>query len=325
MDDLGNAADDATRAGDDATGSGTHNTDGQISTERRKELQDEHVRLANEDLAWFQKNYRDDGHRLSKTAKVDGVELPTLKKDADGKWISKYDMPNGPSEFKYGGKSLGPDTVPSEYRADLNGSTADRRVSVDLTNAQKAFDESPSSANKATLTAALNAYDTRLRGVPNNSKISEALGEKAATLHVIPHEFKDMHLEPIDLPKTANGANMFDAAYEIGTDGHYLIVEAKAPKGDLDWRNGRADPEDPANPQMGDDGGAQGMRVKQGTRPYIRTILAEMTLRGGEDARIAKLLRDALKEGKLQYVLVKANDSLGSTYAGARLDHLKIN
>ncbi|MFF1497113.1 hypothetical protein [Streptomyces sp. NPDC058304] len=230
---------------------------------------------------------------------------------------------NGPSEFRYGAKSLGPDSVPSEHRADLNAATANRRVSVDLTNAETAFEKSSSTANRDALATAQKAYGKQLPGVPNNSKISEALGEKAAVLHVIPHEFKN--LEPIDLPKTSNGANMFDAAYAIGSDGDYLIVEAKAPKGDLDWGNGRADPEDPDNPHIGDDGGAQGMRVKQGTKPYIRTILAEMTLRGGEDARIAKLLRDALNQGKLQYVLVKANDSLGSTYAGARIEHLKVN
>lgn len=51
------------------------------------------------------------------------------------------------------------------------------------------------------------------------------------------------------------------------------------------------------------------MKVKQGTRPYIRTILAEMTNRGGKDAEIASKLRTALREGKLQYVLVKAVDT----------------
>lgn len=315
LDGLGHGADDAADAG-------AHSGEEELTPERRKELQDEHVRLANEDTAWFQKHYRDDGHRWSKSEKVDGVELPILKKDADGNWISRHNMPNGPSELRYGAKSLGPDSVPTQHRAELNGATADRRVSIDLTNAQKAFEDNPSIANQEALTRAQEAYDKRLPGVPNNSAISETLGEKAATLHVIPHEFDN--LVPINLPKTGNGANMFDAAYELGDD-RYLIVEAKAPKGDLDWRNGRADPEDPSNPHIGDDGGAQGMRVKQGTKPYIRTILAEMTQRGGEDARIAKLLRDALKQGKLQYVLVKANDAVGSTYAGGRIEHLKIN
>ncbi|MFG2342166.1 hypothetical protein [Streptomyces yangpuensis] len=168
-------------------------------------------------------------------------------------------------------------------------------------------------------------YDKQLPGIPNNSKIAERHGERAAELHVIPNEFKNCGLEPITLPKTPNGANMFDAVYALRTEDRYLVVEAKAPKGDLDWRNGRADPEDLENPNVGDNGGAQGLRVKQGTRPYLRTIFAEMMLRGGEDARIAKLLRDALKEGRLDYVLVKAKDAPGSTYAGALMERMKID
>ncbi|MFD4226436.1 hypothetical protein [Streptomyces sp. NPDC058545] len=103
-----------------------------------------------------------------------------------------------------------------------------------------------------------------------------------------------------------------------------LLGEDLAPSGDLDRRHGRADPENPANPNLGDDGGAQSMRVKQGTRLYIRTVLGEMAKRGGRDAEIAAELRAALKEGKLQYVLVKAEDPVGSSYAGAVLEHLKI-
>jgi hypothetical protein len=115
---------------------------------------------------------------------------------------------------------------------------------------------------------------------------------------------------------------MFDAVYNLGDDGHYVIVEEKAPSADLDWRQGKNDP-DPADPTA-DDGGAQGMRVKQGTRPYIRTILAEMTRRGGRDAEIAANLRAALRDGKLQYVLVKASDNASHSYAGATIEHLKI-
>ncbi|WP_235439204.1 hypothetical protein [Streptomyces yangpuensis] len=325
VDDLGHGADDAVQAGDAINGSGARPDGEPISTERRKELQNEHVRLANEDPAWFKKHYHIDGHRVSKRALVDGVELPILKKDADGNWISKHDMPHGPSEIRYGAKHLGPDTAPPQHLGDLNAATANRKVSMDLTSAQKAFDGNASTSNANALAAAQKAYDKQLPGIPNNSKIAERLGERAAELHVIPNEFKNRGLDPITLPKTPNGANMFDAVYALRTEDRYLVVEAKAPKGDLDWRNGRADPEDLENPNVGDNGGAQGLRVKQGTRPYLRTIFAEMMLRGGEDARIAKLLRDALKEGRLDYVLVKAKDAPGSTYAGALMERMKID
>ena len=43
-----------------------------------------------------------------------------------------------------------------------------------------------------------------------------------------------------------------------------------------------------------------------------------------EDAEIAAKLRAALRDGKLQYVLVKASDNPGPSYAGATIEHLKI-
>lgn len=46
-------------------------------------------------------------------------------------------------------------------------------------------------------------------------------------------------------------------------------MEEKAPSNGPDWRQGKSDP-DPVNP--GGHGGAQGMRVQQGTRPYIRAL-----------------------------------------------------
>ncbi|MFE2149078.1 hypothetical protein ACFXAO_03455 [Streptomyces lavendulae] len=283
----------------------------------------EHVRLANEDPEWFKKYYWEkDGHRQNKSVKVDGADLPILKKTADGRWIAKYDMPHGPSETVYEVKELKPDSVPSTHQATLDSVAANRRASLDLTNAGKAFKEDSSAKNGTALKKALEHYDKLLRGIPNNSKISEALGEQAAALHVVPNEFTV--IEPIDLPKTPNGANMFDQAYRLA-DGEHLVVEAKAPSGDLDWRQGRADPPDPENPHIGDDGGAQGMRVKQGTRPYLRTIFAEMTARGGDDAKIATELRNALKAGKLKYVLVKALDDADPGYAGARIEYLDID
>ncbi|MET8517385.1 hypothetical protein, partial [Streptomyces sp. NPDC005077] len=323
-DDSGHAADDGDTPAnhtDEGTGNG-HSGDRELTAAERKQIQDEHIRRANEpDGQWFAKHYDILGRRRSIKV-VDGVELPQMVKNAEAKWISRYDLPSGPSETKFGSKPLGTDTVPDGNLPELDNAAANRKASVDLTNTAKAYDEMPTATTEEALAKAKEAYTEQVGDVPNNSKLSEALGEKAAALHVVPHEFPTA--EVIELPKTPNGANMFDQVYKLGPDGERLIVEAKAPSGDLDWRHGRADPEDPANPNLGDDGGAQGMRVKQGTRLYIRTILGEMAKRGGRDAEIAAELRTALKEGKLQYVLVKAKDPVGSSYAGAMLEHLKI-
>lgn len=247
------------------------------------------------------------GRRRSVSAKVDGVELPLLAKDANGKWISKFDLPHGPSEIKQSRTALTPASVDPVHRPGLDAAAKNRKVSVDLTNAEKAFDGNPTATAQKVLDDAQNAYRQQLGDTPNNSKLSEKLGEQAAELHVVPKEFPGA--EWVELPKTPNGADMFDQVYKLGDDGKYLIVEAKAPSGDLGWRKGS--------------GSAQGIMVKQGTKEYVHTILTEMWKRGGKDRTIADSLFDALEDGKLQYVLVKATDNTGS-YAGAVLEHFKI-
>ncbi|MEU4083008.1 hypothetical protein [Streptomyces aureus] len=327
--------DDAGRSGDDATG-GTghaggettppaHQGDGgggtgtggerELTAAERKAIQDRHVQKANDaDQTWFKEHYDTLGRRRNLanadgTPKlVDGVELPQLAKNPQGKWVAAHDLPSGPSEVRTGRTPYGRDTVSPIHRPDLDTAAKNRKVSMNLTNAEKAFDETPSAATKKGLEDAQHAYDQQLGGVPNNSKISEKLGEQAAKLHVVPNEFRGAHW--VELPETPNGANRFDQLYKLGDDGHYVIVEAKAPKGDLDWRNGAGDQ-------------AQGMRVKQGTRLYVQTILTQMWKRNGADRRIADSLFDALEDGKLQYVLVKANENTGS-YTGAVLEHFKI-
>ncbi|MFE1308425.1 hypothetical protein [Streptomyces sp. NPDC058755] len=292
-----------------------------LTPAERKAIQDEHVRKANEDPEWRKKHYDILGRRKPNIGLVDGVELPQLAKDAQGHFVAKHDLPNGPSEIRLGAKPLPRDTAPNDVLPTLDKRAADRQAYRDLINTQNTFDKTPSAQNHTALTAAQEAYDKQLGDVPPNSKISEKLGEDASRLHAIPHEFRVV--EAIKLPKTPNGANMFDAAYRLEDD-KILIAEDKAPANDLDWRLGRADPEDLANPHIGDDGGAAGMRVKQGTPQYLRTIMAEMTKRGGRDAEIARELRNALKAGKLRYVLVQAMEPDGSLYAGVVVEEMKI-
>ncbi|WP_031089404.1 hypothetical protein [Streptomyces sp. NRRL WC-3549] len=314
-----NAATPANHAGG-RTGSGGRSD---LAAGELKRIQDEHVRKANgPDQSWFKEHYDELGRRRPSRKTVDGATLTQLTKDADGKWIATHDLPSGPIEVKFNQTPLGVDTIPAENLSELNTAAKNRRLSVDLLNAEKIAEKTPSNANQEALAKAQEAYATQLGNLPNNSKISETLGEKAARLHAIPHKFPEA--EWTELPKTPNGANMFDAVYKLDEDGGYLIVEAKAPSGDLDWRQGRADPEDPAKPHLGDDGGAQGMRVKQGTKPYIRTILAEMTRRGDRDAEIAQELRSALTNRKLQYILVKANDNPGFSYTGTVIEHFQV-
>ncbi|MFF3860284.1 hypothetical protein [Streptomyces sp. NPDC002209] len=310
--------DDAAHASDDAAGAGAHDGEEPLTAERRKELQDKHVWLANNDEAWRSTHYNTLNRRRSVATPVDGVELPQLTKDANGKLISVHDLPNGPRETRLAPEPFKLDTVPEGNLPELNKAMGDRRVSVNLTNAEVKLKEGDSQAARDAVAEARKAFDKRLPGVPNNSKIPENLGNKAAVLHVIPEAFPQADI--IHLPKTPNGANMFDGAYKLPDDWR-LIVEEKAPPNGPEWRQGKPDP-DPLDPTDLNHGGAQGMRVQQGTRQYIRTILAEMKSRGGKDAEIATDLRAALKAGRLKYVLVKAKEDLNGNgeYAGATLE-----
>ncbi|MFG2570277.1 hypothetical protein ACGFR6_33220 [Streptomyces sp. NPDC048567] len=282
--------------------------DPELTAAERKKLQDRHVWLANNDEVWRDAHYRSDGHRWDKNVKVDGVELPILKKDANGAFVAKYDLPHGPSEIRHGRTPLKPDTADSRHLPQLDAAAKNSRVSVDLSNAERAFKDDPSPENRAAFDAATDAYRDQLADTPNNSKHSERLGEKAARLHVIPKIFPTAKY--VDLPRTPNGANMLDDLYEIGDDGRYLVVEQKGPKANL-------------NPPRLGAGPAANMMVKQGTRPYLETIFYEMWKRGGKDRQLADKLFDALEGKKLQYVLVKGKESAGS-YDGSILEYFKI-
>ncbi|MGJ5805880.1 hypothetical protein ACSCB1_43420 [Streptomyces europaeiscabiei] len=352
LDDLGRTGDDAGRVGDDvagdagrsgdeAAGAGDAGDNGagaadegkqarERTPEEQKKIIAEQIRKANDpDQTWFEDFYRSDGHRKSiKTLDENGDELPILAKDSDGSWISKDSLPPKP-----GAKStLDPGTfdrgsVRTDQIGHLDDASMDRKVSKDLTNAERAYRADPSAENLTKLNSAQNAFDAQLPGRPNNSSIAEALGEQAAMRHVIPQRFPDAQW--IDLPKTSNGANMFDQLYRLD-DGTLVIAEAKAPKGNPIWRKG-------AGP------GADGWMVQQGTRPYIQTILHEMGKNSRLVARdsagnpvldaagkpvtngaIARQIIDALDSGKLKYVMVKAAENPG-TYAGAKLEHFKID
>ncbi|MEV2243764.1 hypothetical protein [Streptomyces sp. NPDC049970] len=293
--------------------------DRQLTAEEIKVKQDEFVRLANSpDKSWFDLYYRSDGHRLSVRAKIDGVELPILAKDSNGSWISKHDLPSAPSESRFGRDPLTRGTTPVDQIDHLDDVAKDRKVSVDLSNAERAHKIAPTEQTLAevqrTRQQFIDHFDDQ---TSNNSSYSERLGEDAARLHVVSERFKGAVEQP--LPKTPNGANMFDQLYRR-PNGKLVIIEAKAPGSGLIWRRGK--------------GAAADLMVQQGTRHYLETILAEMEARpllsvtdgAGKvwtNAELVAELRPALESGNLEYAMVKAAEGKGS-YAGAVLEYFKI-
>ncbi|MFB7977587.1 hypothetical protein [Streptomyces vinaceus] len=209
--------DDAAHASNDAAGAAAREGEEPLTAERRKELQDKHVWLANNDEAWRSKHYNAINRRRSVETMVDGVELPQLVKDANGKLIPLHGMPNGPRETRLAPQPFKLDTVPGGDLTELNKVMGDRRVSVDLTNAEVSLKEMDSQANRDAVAEAQKAFDKRLPGVDNNSKISETVGNRAAVLRVVPQAFPEA--EVTHLPKTANGAHMFDGHTSFPTTG----------------------------------------------------------------------------------------------------------
>lgn len=329
FDDLPNLGDDAARAGDETPppdgheGSPTHPAPGpQLTPEQVKAKHDEFIQKANDpDQTWFDQYYRSDGHRRSVKNTIDDVELPILAKDGDGAWISKDSLPPAGSETKFGRAELGRDNGLPKI-AELDKIAMDRRVSVDLANAERAHKASPTATTLRELAAAQQRFDAHItprygENTPNNTSFSERLGEEAARLHVVPAKLVGA-VEQV-LPKTSNGANMFDQLYRL-PNGKLTIIEAKAPSSNLMWRKGV--------------GPAKGFMVKQGTRPYLETIIAEMRLRSAmqvtdasgtvwTNADLATELQKALDNGDLEYAMVRTKDG-GAGYAGAVFEYFKI-
>ncbi|MFD4863158.1 hypothetical protein [Streptomyces atratus] len=280
------------------------------AVDHHKYIQDEMVWKANNDPVWYSANYKIDGRRKSETTTENGVTLPKLAKDNENHWISKNKLPSAPG-VKLSPKTLvDPGSVGDRKRSDLLNKIADhRKTSVDLTNAELKFNRHGTAANGRTRDKALKHYRKELGVTPNNSRISERLGESAARYHVVPEKFPGAQWIP--LPKTPNGADMFDQLYRL-RDGTLLIVEAKAPSSEPGWRQGK--------------GRHKNKMVQQGTREYVETIIEAMKERATKSPRDGKLahdLEDALDHGKLRHVLVKAKDG-GSSYAGATLQECVI-
>ncbi|MEU5102049.1 hypothetical protein AB0H07_07120 [Streptomyces sp. NPDC021354] len=285
------------------------------AADHRKYIQSEMIWKTNNDPVWFSDNYDSIGRRQSKATAENGVGLPQLAKDNENNWISRHELPSAPGARLSPAKSVGPGSVGDRKRSSLLDKVADhRKASVDLTNAERKFRESRTAASQVAsqrvLDKARQTYRRELGVKPNNSSISERLGESAARYHVVPKEFPGA--EWISLPKTPNGADMFDQLYRL-KDGELLIVEAKAPSSGLGWRQGK--------------GRHKGKLVQQGTREYVETIIELMKERAEKSPRDGKLARDleeALKQGKLRYVLVKAKEG-GGSYAGATLRDCDIS
>ncbi|MDJ0345624.1 hypothetical protein QMK19_25865 [Streptomyces sp. H10-C2] len=286
------------------------------------EIMRHQVVRANNDPAWFKKYYRSNGYR--RFTKLDGgygQRLPKLAADPThpGKWVAASDLPPAVAE-----KYLRPDPVlghrtavsddalkhlDSEATKRHQAIAADRAAEKRLAAAEKAYEANPTQ-ELADAMAHSDATHSPLHG--QMSRASEMFGENVAEHHAIPENYP--HAERLD--DGALGNNRFDQVYRTA-DGRYVVVEAKGSE----------------KAQLGTRKGHTGQRVTQGTPEYFETILNEMDKRadkakrtpeGRAEKALAKQLRVALKNGNVDYVLVKAKPD-GARYAGYQMKQFDIS
>ncbi|MET7599313.1 hypothetical protein ABZS84_30240 [Streptomyces sp. NPDC005481] len=325
--------DDLGRGGDDGLGAGTHADDtagptggdhtpgepqgGRPAEGTPREIMQRHVDLANNDPAWFKEHYRSNGYRRFAEEEVFGQRLPTLVPDPanPGKWISKSDLPPAiPAKYVDTGFPSGArTTIPSDTLHQLDNwahnrqhaITADNTAEANLEAAEKAYKANPTPELEAARDAAEAAHSP-LHG--DMLKQSELFGENVAETHAIPEHYPNA----TRVDDGAFGNNRFDQVYRT-QDGRYVVVEAKGS----------------TTARLGDRTSHLGNRVQQGTREYFQTILHEMEKRAQtsnnvDEMALAQDLRRALKNGDVDYVLVKADATKAGTYAGYEMKQFDI-
>ncbi|RCH64434.1 hypothetical protein DT019_33415 [Streptomyces sp. SDr-06] len=296
-------------------GSGPHpNYDGpsRWNGASAREIMDHQVQRARHEPGYFEKYYKD--YKVSAYRKYSnipdesGLVPPQLvKHPTTGEWIAKSDEPPPIPEKYVPGADVKRDAstvVTPKGREILDQAARDRHASVSADNAihpkvndaKKLYEAHPTPEN-------LEAWnEAKAEHAPLHEKMTkdtEAFGEAVARHHVIPEHYPDAKWETLDGPK--NGNDQFDQVWKRD-DGRFVVVEAKS---SLDT-------------ELGQRRLPNGFNARQGSREYFEDILNEMKERGRTNPNERRLYRElskALKQGKIDYILVKGNPKAG-TYAG---------
>ncbi|MFB8249568.1 hypothetical protein ACFC5X_31575, partial [Streptomyces sp. NPDC055952] len=331
-DDLGAGADDAARGADDVTGGAddaARNSDGEpvtghpasperpsfmrdgdnpygprgsLTPEQVKEIQ---VYRANHEPGYFEQHYYSDGRRLNSKLPDESGYVPvqlhvdpvthvrTAASDAPPPIPEKY--VDGAAVSRGRHEVLSPETLRT-----LDEAAARRRSSIDYSMSTERHRNLPDGALDAE--TALDRANEYKAAMNERTKAAEAFGEAVAEHQVIAELYPNSTRQPLYGP--ANGNDQFDQLWRR-EDGGFVVVEAKST---VDTRLGKRDVPTP-------DGKRAAM---QGTREYFMDILAHMRSRGRDfpsERELARELKTALAQGKVDYILVKGKVD-GGQYAG---------
>ncbi|MFG2667393.1 hypothetical protein ACGFY6_24520 [Streptomyces sp. NPDC048387] len=282
----------------------------------RKQIMEYQVHRANDPTdPYFKKYYNKLGYRLkADVPDHTGLVPPQLVEIRPGEWVPKSKLPPPiPPDYLGPAESVAHDhpSVTKEMRETLDNAAKARQ---DAITADKPYHDAHGDAkdlhkaeNTAESQAALDAAkEAHAPFHEAASKASESYGELIASEHAIPKEFPGAERMKVEGP--ANGNDQFDQVYKHGD--RYVVVEAKSQ----------------VTTELGERR-INGVRTAQGTRKYFEDILDQMEKRGKKsksEEELADALRTALEEDRIDYVVVKGQDSMGS-YTGYTIRRFDIS
>ncbi|WP_055712901.1 hypothetical protein [Streptomyces torulosus] len=283
---------------------------GSLSLEQIEEIQ---VYRANHEPGYMERYYKENGWRKNlKLQDESGFTPPQLARlSDDAPWIQAKETPAAPEPHFLDDDyiSVGADTVTSQARIEvLDRAAQERHFAVQWDNVVKEWKAETGKTHEIHGTADSAAEWGEARGAYKEShtamgKATEAFGENAAEHHYIAERYPDFEKQTLLGPK--NGNDQFDQVWKHD-DGRIVVVEAKSSTGT----------------ELGGRSLPNGKKVSQGSREYFFDILREMRKRGEID--LVEDLKAALKEGKLEYVVVKGERNSG-TYTGYQYRRFDIS
>ncbi len=287
-------------------GSNPYGRPGRLTVDQIEEIQ---VYRANEEPGYFDSYYKENGNRKRLKYKDESkLTPPQLTRESENHpWIRAKDAPDPPTPHYLDPDLIHRDagTVTDSARLDrLKVATKDRYFTIEWDTLAERLKKEAEATHKITGTDETLGLWAESRGVYREShtqmiKETERYGEFVAEYHYIAENHPGSVKQTLHGPK--NGNDQFDQVW-LTPDGRYIVIEAKSSiKTKLGGRN-----------LLG------GRRVSQGSQEYFFDIIREMTDRGKKiksEGDLAEALKAALKQGKLDYVVVKG-DSNAPAYNG---------
>ncbi|MEU6918995.1 hypothetical protein ABZ948_37840, partial [Streptomyces olindensis] len=285
-------------------GDNPYGPEGSLTREQIQEIQ---VYRANREPGYFEDFYKSNGNRKNlEFLDESGTTPPQLTRESPGHpWTTVKDAPEPLKPHYLGDASkVGRETASPEALKILDEAAANRHHAVAYDQAAgrhkaeavEAHKHGPTPETELTQLERTNEYKSAHSDMRDSA---EAYGEAIAEHHVVPERYPGATRETLHGP--LNGNDQFDQVWKRA-DGGYVVIEAKSSvRTDLGARNLPS-----------------GKRVSQGTREYFFDILEEMRKRGREhpsEILLADQLEAALKDGKLDYIVVKGERNAGE-YAG---------